>query len=474
MITAASAWPVPDHPRPGRQPLVHREQGEPDRAAQPDHRGDRPNSRPDEQQPTGRDHARPTEVLWFAESNTDQIGRIDPNTGAITEYGQTPGPDDDPAQNSAPTGIALGSDGNLWFTEIGSSSNPTGGIGMITPLGVRHPVHRGAHAGPDPGSGPAGITSGPDGALYFTESTTGRIGRITTLGAASEFTQGYAPTDGPASITQGPDGNLWFTELGNPSALSFGSHVDKITTTGVLTQYPSADALPSNAAPDGITTGLDGSLFFTEPGANSIGRFDTDGFLTQLDNSTIPTRQRVDSDHDPADRRHSLLHRRDLQRREHLLHRHHVGRHRGPGDVPHEPDSRWHHRDARRVDLVHRDGNESEWAEWPHSAAQFRRPDLAQRSGDRNRDHGPQPPPLGRDRRDRLDHGRSGRCPLFHPQSRHRDSSSIPDGPIIGRLDPAQTNAVTFLNVSPALPAASTAEDIISGFDGALYLRLLR
>ena len=37
------------------------------------------------------------------------------------------------------------------------------------------------------GSAPAGITAGPDGNLWFTESDASRIGRITPAGVASEF-----------------------------------------------------------------------------------------------------------------------------------------------------------------------------------------------------------------------------------------------------------------------------------------------
>ena len=37
------------------------------------------------------------------------------------------------------------------------------------------------------------------------------IGRITTGGVITEFA---TPTAGPVGITSGPDGNLWFTEQG--------------------------------------------------------------------------------------------------------------------------------------------------------------------------------------------------------------------------------------------------------------------
>src|SRR5262249_43079039 len=61
-------------------------------------------------------------------------------------------------------------------------------------------------------SNPFGITRGPDGNLWFTESLAGRIGRITPAGVVTEFSAGITPGGQPAEITAGPDGNLWFTE----------------------------------------------------------------------------------------------------------------------------------------------------------------------------------------------------------------------------------------------------------------------
>src|SRR5262249_5208204 len=95
----------------------------------------------------------------------------------------------------------------------------------------------------------------------------------TLNGVITEFTQN-PPTSTPAVITQGPDGNLWFTEL-------TGTHVNRITPTGVLTQFPAADALPIGATPTGITAGPDGALWVTEPGVNAIGRIDTSAAITQ-------------------------------------------------------------------------------------------------------------------------------------------------------------------------------------------------
>ena len=58
------------------------------------------------------------------------------------------------------------------------------------------------------------MTAGPDGALWFTEWTGNKLGRITTAGLITEYNL-PTPLSFPWSITVGPDGALWFTEYRN-------------------------------------------------------------------------------------------------------------------------------------------------------------------------------------------------------------------------------------------------------------------
>src|SRR5580704_13809820 len=63
---------------------------------------------------------------------------------------------------------------------------------------------------PDPSiQGPNGMTAGPDGALWFVNSTGNSIGRITTAGAITHYTD--PSIHGPKDIAVGSDGALWFT-----------------------------------------------------------------------------------------------------------------------------------------------------------------------------------------------------------------------------------------------------------------------
>jgi len=195
--------------------------------------------------------------LWFTEAIENKIGTIT-TYGTITEYII-------PTSGSVPMGIVAGPDGNLWFTE-----NQGNKIGSITTSGAVT-----EYVIPTGGSAPAWIAAGPDGNLWFTENQGNRVGKITTGGAIAEY---VIPTgsSGPADIAKGPDGNLWFTE-------NQGNQIGKITTGGTVTEY----AIPTGGSqPLGIAAGPDGNLWFTENQGNQIGKIAIGGTVTEY---AIPT-----------------------------------------------------------------------------------------------------------------------------------------------------------------------------------------
>ena len=99
---------------------------------------------------------------------------------------------------------------------------------------------------------PNSITSGPDGNLWFTEGPGNAIGRITTSGVITEFP--LPDTTRVFDITAGPDGNLWFPEFDN-------NKIGRITPAGEITEFPIPTA---DSGAYGITQGPDGNLWFTE------------------------------------------------------------------------------------------------------------------------------------------------------------------------------------------------------------------
>jgi virginiamycin B lyase len=103
-------------------------------------------------------------------------------------------------------------------------------------------------------SGPYAITTGPDGALWFT----------------------MVPAAAPVGIAAGPDGSVWFTEIA-------AGQIGRRAPDGRITEYPLPDR---SARPHAVTTDADGTAWFTEWGGNRVGSITSDGTVTVHD---LPT-----------------------------------------------------------------------------------------------------------------------------------------------------------------------------------------
>ena len=82
-----------------------------------------------------------------------------------------------PTTGSQPMGITLGSDDNLWFTELPRQQDRA-----AEPLAKFT-----ENVTPTAAAGPNGIASGPNSLVWFTETNVWKIGQI-TLGVTPTFT----------------------------------------------------------------------------------------------------------------------------------------------------------------------------------------------------------------------------------------------------------------------------------------------
>jgi len=196
-----------------------------------------------------------------------------------------------PTLNSYPTHLAIAQDGTLWFTAIQGNGQVVKGIdtppffrderGEIGKMTVDGTFSLFTLPSPSDAS-PTGITVGPDGTIWFTEiinsgttSTNSRIGRLTPSRAISEFPviipHETSFTTGPLVV--GPDGNLWFAvESVGPDESALGK-MGRMTPQGTLMIFP----LGKFIIPFDLTIGPDHNLWFT---ANtSIGYMTMNGHL---------------------------------------------------------------------------------------------------------------------------------------------------------------------------------------------------
>ncbi len=108
---------------------------------------------------------------------------------------------------------------------------------------------------------PNAIARGPDGAMWFTERSVAKVGRIAADGTITEIplTAGALP----AGIVTGPDGNVWFTEYGTNMIGDINPSTGKL-----IGEYP----VGSGLAPEGIAVGSDGNLWVTLNSGRAVVR----------------------------------------------------------------------------------------------------------------------------------------------------------------------------------------------------------
>jgi streptogramin lyase len=194
--------------------------------------------------------------LWFTEPTTNQVGVFSPSSKTVTSQISSS------ATNGNPTQITstFGSNAALWFT-----LNATGQVGKIVPGSSQATII----SGPGTYYSSAGITS-LNGNIWFTLPAANDVGVYNPTKGITEYSLAPANINVPefkSQITAGPDGNLWFTE---PGAIGIFSP----TTNSVIGQV----GLPSGGVtqiPAAITLGPDGNIWFTESvpatGVSAVG-----------------------------------------------------------------------------------------------------------------------------------------------------------------------------------------------------------
>jgi virginiamycin B lyase len=131
-------------------------------------------------------------TVWFTAPDAPGIGRLDPQTGAVTITTTT----------GFPREIAVAADGKIWFTER-FTPQAVGRLDPATGAVTEFPV--------DPSAGPEGITASPDGSIWFTQSTKGNIARITGDGVITEAKA--VKGSEPFGITVDAEGDPWFAMM---------------------------------------------------------------------------------------------------------------------------------------------------------------------------------------------------------------------------------------------------------------------
>ncbi len=171
---------------------------------------------------------------------------------------------------TTPYGITSGPDGKLWFVDSGNHEGGTF-VGRMSTSGASSPSE--VVQLPSPKLGLA-ATLGPDGNMWVAQD--GQIDRVpvnaTATGQIEPFALGHG-TGGYGSIVSGPDGRLWF---------GWNTQLGAITTGGVVKEYETN----SSTSVEGVIAGPDGKLWYGE--GNKIARMDTAGHTSAGEDFPLP------------------------------------------------------------------------------------------------------------------------------------------------------------------------------------------
>jgi streptogramin lyase len=105
------------------------------------------------------------------------------------------------------------------------------------------------------------LAAGPDGSMWFTDSSTPAIGRIASDGTVTEYTGGLPLGSNPYSIVAGPDGNMWFSDFR-------GVALGQVTPSGTIVEYSAPQYTNSSAL--GISFGPHGEPWIVGFGSQPL------------------------------------------------------------------------------------------------------------------------------------------------------------------------------------------------------------
>ncbi|MFF8897320.1 hypothetical protein ACF082_07510 [Streptomyces lydicus] len=229
--------------------------------------------------------------VWVTEEATNALVELDPAGKRIGSYPL-------PVPGAGPHGLRIGCDGRtVWWT-----GKEGGSIGNFDPRTRGWTVYPLA-----PDSQPIFLARGPRCAMFFTELTAGRVGRVDANGRLREYAT-PTPDSRPIAVAVNRRGHVWFTEEAGAAyahldpdtgritehrtdvpnaklaALAFDCFgnlwvqynqpglIDRVRPDLTTTRYTLPTAVPVGHR---IIPGPDGSMWFSELAADTVGSLTT-------------------------------------------------------------------------------------------------------------------------------------------------------------------------------------------------------
>jgi len=216
--------------------------------------------------------------VWFLENNS--LAYYDAIKGYTTIEHIFPG--------GSPQYMTNDTYGRIWITLLGSNQ-----IVAYDPSGFLSPQFFDA---PAASSSLQGITIGPDGTIWFAETTAKRIGHIIPCLTGSCNVTDYGPPPSveiafPIQLAVDPGGVVWFTDHGRGQFGSFNPSTGEWKVFGIGYCSESYNPDCPVGLPNAISLDSNGMIWFSEHFAGRVAKYNpTIGSLTEyfVPATTIP------------------------------------------------------------------------------------------------------------------------------------------------------------------------------------------
>lgn len=192
----------------------------------------------------------PDGSLWYTGQAANNLGRLDPSTGAFKEYPLK-------TANSGPHGLVADREGNIWFTAIyagyvGKLDPKTGDVAEYRPAdGTKIDPHT--------------PVIDHDGIVWFTNEETNYVGRLDPKSGNITLAKVPTPHAVPYGIVILPNNGPLFCEFGS----------NKLASVDPNTMQVHEYTLPnSSARPRRIALAADGTVYYTDYARGYLGHFD--------------------------------------------------------------------------------------------------------------------------------------------------------------------------------------------------------
>jgi streptogramin lyase len=135
-------------------------------------------------------------VIFVSDYDQGRIGRVVGSAFAWTDLGGTA---------NAPSGLAAGDDGSVWFVSLGSPNE----VGRVAHDGTLQAYPLPAPSGLISDKSASTIARAPDGSFWFALPERQQLGQVTADGQMSFLN--LTTTGDPIALAFDPSGRLWFT-----------------------------------------------------------------------------------------------------------------------------------------------------------------------------------------------------------------------------------------------------------------------